>query len=98
MYDIEITQQNLFQHKLTVSGNIYSPIETTLTKTAAFHRYIEIIPKNFLMAAESEIWDHEDILNRDSSRKFAVSMTTNKDSFGSGGKIRITCGSLAQRI
>ena len=35
------------------------------------------------MAAGSERWDHEDIFNRDSIRRFAVAMTTNKDSLGS---------------
>ena len=49
-YKIEFLQANLYVRKMTVSDNVYSAIETTLTKTPALYRYTEIIPKTFLLS------------------------------------------------
>ena len=68
---------------MSVSDNVYSAIETTLTKIPALNGYTEIIPKTFVMFTGSKGWDHEEIFNREHNRKFAVEMTTNEAFLGS---------------
>ena len=68
---------------MTVSENVYSAIESTLTKTPAIYRYTEIIPKTFPVSTGSKSWNHEDIFNREPIRRFALAMTTNKAFLGS---------------
>ena len=82
-YKIEILQANLYVRKMTVTENVYSAIENTLTKTPAIYRYTEIIPKTFLVSTGSKSWNHEDIFNREPIRRFALAMTTNKAFLGS---------------
>ena len=82
-YKIEISQANLYVRKMTVSENVYSAIESTLTKTPAIYRYTEIIPKTFLVSTVSKSWNHEDIFNREPIRRFALAMTRNKAFLGS---------------
>ena len=66
---------------MTVSENVYSAIESTLT--IAIYRYTEIIPETFLFSTGSKSWNHEDIFNREPIRRFALAMTTNKAFLGS---------------
>ena len=77
-YKVEITQATLFVNKVTVSDNIYSAIETTISKTPLVYRYTEIITKTFLTFTGSKSWDQKDSLNSEPIRKFAVAITTNK--------------------
>jgi len=81
-YKIEITQANLYVQKMTVTDNVYSAIEKTLTKTPAIYRYIEVIPKTFLISTGSRSWSHEDIFTREPIRRFALAMSPNANFLG----------------
>ena len=81
-YKIEILQANLYVRKMTVSDNVYSAIETTVTKTPALYRYTEIIPKTFLISTGVQSWSHEDVFTREPIRRFAIAMATNEAFLG----------------
>ena len=81
-YKVEITQANLHVRKMTVSENVYTAIETALTKTNAMYRYTEIIPKSFLMPQNSNSWNQENIFNGEPIRRFAIAMTSNRAFLG----------------
>ena len=68
---------------MTVSENVYSAIESTLTKTPVIYRNTEIMPKTFLVSTGSKSWNHEDIFNCEPIRRFSLAMTTNKAFLGS---------------
>ena len=78
-----MSQANLYVRKMTGSENVYSAIESTLTKTPAIYRYTKIKPKTLLDSTGSKLWNHEDIFNRKYIRRFALAMTTNKAFLGS---------------
>ena len=82
-YKVSLTQANLHVRKMTVSDNVFTAIETTLTKMPAIYRYTEIIPKTFIMSNNSSSWNQEDIFNREPIRRFAIAMTTNAAFLGS---------------
>ena len=75
-YRIEITQANIYERKLTVTENIYTAIETTLTKMSAIYHHTEVIPKTFLVTTECSSWNHEYIFNREPFHRFATTMNT----------------------
>ena len=77
-YKVSITQANLHVRKMTVTENVYTAIETNLTKMPAIYRYTEIIPKTFIISNNSSSWNQEDIFNREPIRRFAIAMTTNQ--------------------
>lgn len=81
-YKIEIMQAYLYVRKMTVTEDVYSAIETTLTKTPAIYRFTEVIPKTFLISRDVRSWDHEDIFNREPIRRFAFAMITNQAFLG----------------
>ena len=82
-YKVSITQANLHVRKMTVTENVYTAIETNLTKMPAIYRYTEIIPKTFIISNNSSSWNQEDIFNREPIRRFAIAMTTNQAFLGS---------------
>ena len=66
---------------MTVSDNVYSATETTLTKTPALYRYTEIITKTFLISTFQSS-SHEDVFTREPIRRFATAMATNEAFLG----------------
>ena len=68
---------------MTVTENVYTGSETILRKMPAIYRYTEIIPKMFLVTNGSRNWDHEDVVNREPIRRFAIAMNTNQAFLGS---------------
>ena len=81
-YKVTITQANLYVRKMTVADHVYTAIETTLTKMPALYRYTETISKTFLVSANSQSWDQEDVFNREPIRRFVIAMSTNAGFLG----------------
>ena len=67
---------------MTVSDNVHSDIETTLTKTPALYRCTEIIPKKIVISTGVQSWSHEDVFTREPIRTFAIALATNEDFLG----------------
>ena len=67
---------------MSVGDNVYSAIETIVTKTSPLYRYIEIILKTILNCTGVLSWGHEDVFTRESIPWFAIAMTTNKAFLG----------------
>ena len=82
-YRTELPQANLYARKKTVSGKIYSAIESTLKKTPVIYTYTDVLPKIFLVSTGSKSWNHGDFFNRDPIRHFAWAMATNRAFLGS---------------
>ena len=78
-YKIAIMQANLYIRKMTVS-DVYSGIETTLSKTPALYRYTEIIPETYLVSRGVQSWSHEDPFIREGSQ---IAMATKEAFLGS---------------
>ena len=64
-----------FLRKLTVSDNVNSALETTLTKAQAPYRYNGIIPKTIFVSTGSKRFGSPRLFNRELFRRFAVGMT-----------------------
>ena len=58
-YKMEIMIANLYVREMTLSTNVYSAYETSLTKTPALYRYTDFIPKAFLISTGVQSWSHE---------------------------------------
>ena len=76
-YKITITQANVYVRKMTVSEQVFTAIEKTLTKTAALYRYIEVLPKTFLIPTGSRSWSKEDVFSQEPIRRFALALVGN---------------------
>ena len=82
-YRVEITDANLYARKLTVSDNVVASIEKVLLKTPAKYKYIEVIPKTFVVPGGQQTWKHEDIFMKEPIRRMAIAMNTNTAFAGS---------------
>lgn len=82
-YKIKILQANLYVRKMTVSDQVFTAIEKTLTKTPALYHYTEVLPKTFLIPSGSRSWIKEDVFSKEPIRRFAVALCTNAAFLGS---------------
>ena len=82
-YKAKISEANLHVRKMTVTENVYTAIETTLTKLPAIYRCTEITPTAFLLITGSSSWNHGDIFNREPIFRYALAMNSNQAFLGS---------------
>ena len=73
-YKIKNIQASLYGRKMTLSDNVYSAIETTLTKTPALSCYTKIIPETFLISTEVQKGSHVDVFPSEPIGGFALAM------------------------
>ena len=75
-------QGHSFARKMTISEIIYSAFGTTVTRTSAFYRLAEVIPKVSLISTGVKKWSHEYVCTREPIRKFVLAMTKNEAFLG----------------
>ena len=54
-YKINLTRAKLFVRKMTVSDQVFTAIEKTLTKIPALYRYTEVLPKTISFPLVAEV-------------------------------------------
>lgn len=82
-YKIKILQASLYVRKMTVSDQVFTAIEKTLTKTPALYHYTEVLPKTYLIPSGNRSWMKEDIFSKEPIRRFALALCTNAAFLGS---------------
>ena len=85
-YKLVLNSANLYVRKMTVSDNIVSAIEKTLIKTPAMYRYNEVITKNYLVQAGTQLWKHEDIFTKEPIRRLIIAMCTSSSFTGTNNE------------
>ena len=85
-YKLVLNSANLYVRKMTVSDNIVSAIEKTLLKTPAMYRYNEVITKNYLVQAGTQLWKHEDIFTKEPIRRLIIAMCTSSSFTGTNNE------------
>ena len=68
---------------MTVSDQVFTSIERTLTKTPALYRYTEVLPQTYLIPQGSRSWTKEDVFSKELMRGFALTLISNQTFLGS---------------
>ena len=68
---------------MTVSDQVFTAIEKTLTKTPALYRYTEVWTKICLIPQGSRSWSKDDVFSKEPIRRFALALISNQAFLGS---------------
>ena len=68
---------------MTVSDQVFTAIEKTLTKTPVLYRYTEVLPKTYLIPQGSGSWCEQDVFRKERIRRFALALISNQALLGS---------------
>jgi hypothetical protein len=76
-YSVVIHEANIFVRKLSVTENVYESLERSLQQHPALYRFIEDLPKTYIVPANLNTWKQENIFLNEPVRRFALAMNTN---------------------